>query len=63
VQPAAQPVAAAEPAAVVSMPVSSATVTAIDANEVAAALRAQRILSAEPVGDIAAAPQSAAYPQ
>jgi hypothetical protein len=63
VQPVAQPVAAAEPPAAIAMPVSSATVTTIDANDVAAALRAQRILSAEPVGDIATAPQSTAYPQ
>lgn len=69
VEPAPQPVAAvAAPAveapapAAVSMPVASATVTVIDPADLAA-LRAQRILSAEPVGDIATAPQSTTYPQ
>ncbi len=43
------------------MPVASATVTAIDPTDVAA-IRAARLLG-EPVGDVAAAPRSTAYPQ
>ncbi|MBN8751667.1 MAG: hypothetical protein BGP22_12785 [Variovorax sp. 67-131] len=61
--PVEQPVAAAEPPAAIAMPVASATVMTMDANDVAEALRAQRLLSAEPVGDIATAPQSTTYPQ
>jgi hypothetical protein len=51
VAPAAQPVAAAqdEPPAAVSMPVASATVTAMDPGEVAA------IRAARPAGDVASA--------
>jgi hypothetical protein len=66
VQPAMQPVAASAPAeeasAVVTMPVASATVVAIDAKDLEAA-RVTRLLSAEPVGDIATAPQAMAVSQ